>query len=68
MERKSFIIPNISCKHCVMTIKNELSTIDGVSKIEGNPEKKEITVEWKKPATIEKIKTTLNEINYPAAD
>jgi copper chaperone CopZ len=51
-----------------MTIKNELSTIDGVSRIDGNHETKEITVEWKKPATLEKIKTTLKEINYPAAD
>ncbi|MBU1052923.1 MAG: heavy-metal-associated domain-containing protein [Proteobacteria bacterium] len=68
MEKKSFSIPNISCKHCVMAIKNELSTIDGVSKIEGDHGKKEITVEWKKPATLEKIKTTLKEINYPAAD
>lgn len=68
MEKKTFSIPNISCKHCVMTIKNELSTIDGVSGIEGNHENHEITVEWKTPATIEKIKATLKEINYPAAD
>ncbi|MGB5159302.1 MAG: heavy-metal-associated domain-containing protein [Desulfobacterales bacterium] len=59
MEKKSFSIPNISCKHCIMTIKNELSMIDGISKIEGDPEKKEITVEWKTPATLEKIKSIL---------
>ena len=68
MEKKSFLIPNISCKHCVMTIKNELSTIDGISKIEGDSGKKEITVEWKTPATLEKIKSLLKEVNYPPAD
>jgi copper chaperone len=51
-----------------MSIKNELNEIQGVSNVEGNPEEKRITVEWDTPATLEKIKSTLKEINYPAAD
>lgn len=68
MVKKLFSVPNISCGHCVMTIKNELSEIEGISKVEGDPDKKEITVEWDAPATLDKIKSTLKEINYPAAD
>jgi len=68
METKKLSIPNITCGHCVMTIQRELDEIDGVSKIEGDPTAKEITVEWDAPATLEKIKATLKEINYPAAD
>ena len=34
--------------------------------MEGDPGKKEITLEWDAPATLEKIKATLKEINYPA--
>jgi copper ion binding protein len=68
METKTLSIPNISCGHCVMTIKNELGEIEGVSKVEGDPGTKEINVQWDAPATIEKIKETLNEINYPAAE
>ena len=68
METKNFSIPNISCGHCVMAIKNELSEMEGVSKVEGDPGKKEVTVEWEKPATLAKIKETLQEINYPAED
>jgi len=68
MEKKTFSVPNISCGHCVMAIKNELSEVQGVSRIEGNPGKKEITVEWDAPASLDKIKATLREINYPAAD
>jgi copper chaperone CopZ len=68
MESKTFLIPDISCKHCVMTIKNELNDIEGVSRVKGDPEKKEITVEWEAPATLERIKSVLKEINYPAAD
>lgn len=66
MESKTFSIPNISCGHCVMTIKNELSEIEGVSNVEGDPESKKATVEYDAPATLEKIKSTLEEINYPA--
>jgi copper chaperone len=68
METKKLSIPNITCGHCVMTIKRELSDIDGVSKVEGDPNTKEITIEWDSPATLEKIKSTLKEINYPTAE
>jgi copper chaperone CopZ len=68
MESKTFSIPDISCGHCVMTIKNELNDLEGVSRVEGDPQKKEITVEWEAPATLEKIKSILKEIHYPVAD
>ncbi|MEE4601467.1 MAG: heavy-metal-associated domain-containing protein, partial [Desulfobacteraceae bacterium] len=42
MEKKTFSIPNISCGHCVMAIKNELSELDGIKMVEGNPEAKRI--------------------------
>ncbi len=68
METKTLSVPNISCGHCVMTIKKELSEVEGVSRVEGDPASKNITLEWDAPATLEKIKETLKEINYPAAD
>jgi len=66
MEKKTFTIPAISCGHCVMSIKNELSELAGVKKVEGDPQSKSITVEWDSPASIDKILNTLKEINYPA--
>ncbi len=67
MEKKTFSIANISCGHCVMTIKNELNELDGVKSVEGTPEVKSIDVEWDAPITEDKIIETLKEINYPAA-
>jgi copper chaperone CopZ len=67
MERKSFSVPNISCGHCVMNIKRELQELEGVVKVEGDPNLKQILVEWNMPATEEKIRALLREINYPAA-
>ena len=66
MEKLTLTVPNITCGHCVMSIKNELSELEGVETVEGDPEKKSITVEWETPTTLEKIKDTLKEINYPA--
>ncbi len=68
METKTLSIPNISCGHCVMSIKKELGEVEGVAKVEGDPASKNITLEWDVPATLEKIKDTLKEINYPAAE
>ena len=68
MESRTFHIPSISCGHCVNTIKNELEELDGVLKVSGDPGKKEINVEWDTPATIETIKNTLAEINYPSKE
>jgi copper chaperone len=68
MEKARYSIPNISCGHCVMAIKRELGSVTGISKVEGDPGSKSITVEWQAPATEEKIKATLKGINYPAVD
>jgi copper chaperone len=68
MGKQVLSIPNISCDHCVMTIKSEVSELEGVSSVEGDTEKKEITVDFDSPATLEKIKETLREINYPAEE
>ena len=49
-----------------MTIKSELNELEGVTTVDGNPDSKNVTVEWEDPATLDKIKETLKEINYPA--
>jgi copper chaperone len=66
MEKQTLSIPNISCGHCVMAIKNELGEMEGVASVEGDVESKRIVVEWELPASLGKIKETLKEINYPA--
>jgi copper chaperone len=67
MATKTFSIPNISCGHCVMTIKRELSELDGVTSVDGDVDGKTATVTWNAPASEDGIKALLAEINYPAA-
>ena len=67
MESKTFNVPNINCGHCVMTIKRELSELDGVTSVDGVVDGKTVTVAWNAPASEDGIKALLAEINYPAA-
>jgi copper chaperone CopZ len=66
MEKQTFSIPNITCGHCVMAIKNELGDLAGVKSVAGDPQNKQVEVEWDAPATLDKIKAMLVEINYPS--
>ena len=67
MASKTFSVPNISCNHCVMTIKRELGELAGVASVTADAETKNVTVEWESPATWEAIESLLTEINYPPA-
>jgi YHS domain-containing protein/copper chaperone CopZ len=62
---KTFVVPNITCDHCVRSIKNELSEIAGVKTVDGQSDTKAVTVAWESPATWEQIKAALSEIDYP---
>ena len=66
MGKKTFVVPNISCNHCVITIRNELIEQDGVISVSGDAGDKKITVEWKPPVSEEDIRHILKEVNYPA--
>ena len=65
MESKTFVVPNISCSHCVHTIESEVGELPGVKAVKADEKTKNVTVEWGDPATWQKIATTLTEIDYP---
>ncbi len=65
MSTITYVVPNISCKHCVQTIKNEIGDVPGVKAVEANQETKMVTIQYDSPATAEKLEDTMAEINYP---
>ena len=67
MTTKTFAVPNISCNHCVHTVKTELGDLTGVQSVAADAQTKQVTVAWSEPATWEKIETLLKEINYAPA-
>ena len=63
----TYKIPNISCGHCVHTITSEVSDLEGVKSVVADFISKQATITYEPPATEEKIKSVLAEINYPVA-
>jgi copper chaperone CopZ len=67
MNTVTYSIPNISCGHCVHTIETELADVSGVKTVKADESSKKVEITFEIPATEEKIKAILAEINYPVA-
>lgn len=65
METKTFTVPAIHCGHCTHTIEMELGEMAGVTAVRADEPSKQVTVSWQEPATWEKIRALLAEMNYP---
>jgi copper chaperone CopZ len=60
-------IPNISCNHCVMTVKRESGFVDGAEFVSGDVEAKTATFQVEGEEALTALKATLSEAGYPAA-
>ena len=67
MTTVKFSVPNISCMHCVHTIQTEVADLAGVKSVTADASTKLVEIVFESPATDEKIKALLAEINYPVA-
>ena len=65
MAEKTVSIPDISCGHCLATVKREASEIPGVTSVEGDVATKQVTIKWDAPAQWEQIEAALKEAGYP---
>ena len=65
MQKKTVVVPNISCGHCVRTIESELSTLENIVSVNANEQNKTVEISWNEPQTWSAIKSLMEEINYP---
>jgi copper chaperone CopZ len=65
MNRSTLHSNEISCDGCVKAIKAELSAIEGVKSVAGDSTRQEVVVEYDPPATLDDLKTAMNDIGYP---
>ena len=65
MKSITYTIPNISCSHCVHTIKTEVGELPGVNSVQADEHRKIVTIGYDDPATKEQIEALLAEIEYP---
>jgi len=66
MNKVTYLVPGISCGHCVNTIENELLELEGVILVATDLAGKKVTIEFQDPATEKEIRDLLVEIEYPA--
>jgi copper chaperone len=60
-------VPNIACQHCAMTIKDELSQIEGILSVEVDVSAKTVTLECDKASNLPEAKSRLEAIGYPVS-
>ena len=68
MTTVEFIVPNISCGHCVATIERVVGALPGVQSVAGEIDSKRVTVAYEPPATPEEIVATMTEWEYPPTE
>lgn len=61
--------PDISCGHCVSSVKNRLGQLDGIESVEASAETKVIDVTFNAEAvSLEQIQAELADEGYPATE
>jgi copper chaperone CopZ len=68
MSTVTLSIPNISCGHCVMTVKRESGFVNGAEFVSGDIEGKTATFEIAGDEALKALKSTLTEAGYPAQE
>jgi copper chaperone len=66
MTTVTYTIPAIHCGHCTHTIEMEVGELQGVQSVNADQATKRVVISFDTPASEEKIKALLAEINYPA--
>ncbi len=66
MERVKLTAPDISCDHCIQSIGKAVAALGGARMIEGDPESRQVVVEFDPAATtLERIEAALADEGYP---
>ena len=66
MTTVTYTVPAISCGHCTHTIETEVAELAGVQSVKAEIDSKKVVITFATPASEDKIKALLAEINYPA--
>ncbi len=66
IEQTTLTAPDISCGHCVATVTEALTALDGVQKVDASAETKRIAVSFD-PGRVSliQIEAALDEAGYP---
>jgi len=66
MTTVTYNVPAMHCNHCTHTVEMELGELEGVQQVKADLPTKKVQITFDAPASEEKIKAVLAEIDYPA--
>jgi copper chaperone len=66
MTTVTYNVPAMHCNHCTHTVELEVGELEGVQQVKANLDTKKVEITFDTPASEEKIKALLAEIDYPA--
>ena len=68
MEHVTVTAPDISCGHCVATVKDAVGTLQGVASVEADADTKRIEIDFDPGrVSLAQIESALDEAGYPVA-
>ena len=65
MTTVTYNVPAMHCGHCTHTVETEVGDLQGVQSVKADLETKKVQITFDAPASEEKIKALLSEIEYP---
>jgi copper chaperone len=65
MTTVTYNVPAMHCGHCIHTVEAEVGELEGVQAIKAELDSKKVQITFDTPASEEKIKALLAEIEYP---
>ncbi len=66
LEQVILTAPDISCGHCVATVKSAVAALDGVQRVEADADTQKVTVVFDAGRTsLQRIESALDEAGYP---
>jgi copper chaperone CopZ len=65
-ETVTYTVPGIHCAHCGMSIREEVSDVEGVDDVDGDVDAKVVTIRGSELSD-EKLRAAIEEAGYQAA-
>ena len=66
LEHVTVTAPDISCAHCVATVKKAVGALPGVASVEADPDSKRVEIDFDPSrVSLTQIAATLDEAGYP---
>lgn len=68
LNKETLNVDGMSCNACELRLQREVGRLDGVKTVKADCEKNSLTVVFEKPATLEKIKNTVQNTGYEVVE